>query len=129
MGEVDWQFQNWGPRIIIHILNSAGDLREVMSFRMDDIDQHCHSYNDGQFCKPLSNVEDIEDFLISHFDNPSHKEDIVIGFTVGFVEMTQELADFLEYRVEAFENSLTSIVSDPIKSKYSQLAFITQGTR
>ena len=31
--EKNWQNIEWGPRIVLHILNAEGDLREVNSFR------------------------------------------------------------------------------------------------
>ena len=33
--EKNWQNIAWGPRIVLHILNAEGDLREVNSFRLD----------------------------------------------------------------------------------------------
>ena len=32
--EKNWQNIEWGPRIVLHILNAEGDLREVNSFRL-----------------------------------------------------------------------------------------------
>ena len=53
-------------------------------------------------------------------------QDIVLGFTTGFTEITQEMADYFDNLVPAFGGALHSILSDPIKSKYSQMAFIVQ---
>ena len=53
-------------------------------------------------------------------------QDIVLGFTTGFTEITQEMADFFDSLVPAFGGALHSILSDPIKSKYSQMAFVVQ---
>lgn len=53
-------------------------------------------------------------------------QDIVLGFTTGFTEITKEMADYFDALVPAFGGALHAILSDPIKSKYSQMAFVVQ---
>ena len=78
--EKNWQNIEWGPRIVLHILNAEGDLREVNSFRlvtffltetkkcfrMDGLSYEC-AWN--QYCQTQSTVDDIKFFLDSHFEN------------------------------------------------------------
>ena len=49
-----------------------------------------------------------------------------MGFTTGFTEITKEMADYFDELVPAFGGALHSILSDPIKSNYSQWAFVVQ---
>ena len=94
--EKNWQNIEWGPRIVLHILNAEGDLREVNSFRlefhliitslnlldgnfflnlkknrMDELDDEC-AWN--KYCQRLSTVPDIKFYLDSHFDNPEFNQ-------------------------------------------------------
>ena len=64
-------------------------------------------------------TQDIQAFL----DDSAEENDIVLGFTVGFVTIDQELAEFIENLVPTFEKSLSNVVNDPIKSQYSQFGF------
>ena len=71
------------------------------------------------FCIQSATTQDIQNFL----DESAQDNDIILGFTVGFVTIDQELADFIENLVPTFEKSLSNVVNDPIKSIYSQACF------
>ena len=71
------------------------------------------------FCVRNSTTDDIQSFL----DDFAEENDIILGFTVGFVTIDQELADFIENLVPTFEKSLSNVVNDSIKSIYSQVGF------
>ena len=71
------------------------------------------------FCIKSATTQDIQAFL----DESAQDNDIILGFTVGFVTIDQELADFIENWVPTFEKSLSNVVNDPIKSIYSQACF------
>ena len=71
------------------------------------------------FCIKSATTQDIQAFL----DESAQDNDIILGFTVGFVTIDQELADFIENLVPTFEKSLSNVVNDPIKSIYSQASF------
>ena len=71
------------------------------------------------FCIQSATTQDIQDFL----DESVQDNDIILGFTVGFVTIDQELADFIENLVPTFEKSLSDVANDPIKSQYSQFSF------
>ena len=71
------------------------------------------------FCVTNATTRDIQSFL----DDSAEDTDIILGFTVGFVTIDQELADFIENLVPTFEKSLSNVVNDPIKSIYSQVSF------
>ena len=71
------------------------------------------------FCIQSATTQDIQDFL----DESTQDNDIILGFTVGFVTIDQELADLVENLVPTFEKSLSNVVNDPIKSSYSQACF------
>ena len=75
---------------------------------------------DGKgFCVQNATTEDIQSFL----EDSAEDSDIILGFTVGFVTIDEELADFIENLVPTFEKSLSNVVNDPIKSIYSQFGF------
>ena len=114
---------NYGPRLIIHIFNTEGDLRELGSFRNVELRDfmNCsvypqtgdHNFNriyiqlermynehmegpcedintEGKgFCNGNSTVEDIQVFL----DEFAEENDIILGFTAGFVKIDQALAE------------------------------------
>ena len=71
------------------------------------------------FCIQSATTQDIQAFL----DESAQDNDIILGFTVGFVTIDQDLADFIENLVPTFEKSLSNVVNDPIKSQYSQFSF------
>ena len=71
------------------------------------------------FCIQSATTQDIQAFL----DDSAEENDIILGFTVGFITIDQELAEFIEYLVPTFEKSLSNVVNDPIKSSYSQACF------
>ena len=71
------------------------------------------------FCIQSATTQDIQTFL----DDFAEENDIVLGFTVGFVTIDQELAEFIENLVPTFDKSLSNVVNDQIKSQYSQFRF------
>ena len=71
------------------------------------------------FCIQSATTQDIQAFL----DESAQENDIILGFTVGFVTIDQDLADFIENLVPTFEKSLSNVVNDPIKNSYSQACF------
>ena len=86
----------------------------------EDMDGPCEdeSVEGKGFCVTNATTRDIQSFL----DESAEDTDIILGFTVGFVTIDQELADFIENLVPTFEKSLSNVVNDPIKSIYSQVS-------
>ena len=87
----------------------------------EDMDGPCEDENvEGKgFCITNATTRDIQSFL----DESAEDTDIILGFTVGFVTIDKELADFIENLVPTFDKSLSNVVNDPIKSIYSQVSF------
>ena len=137
---------SYGGRLVIHIFNTEGDLRELGSFRNililisyvtylslellninlirmhnENMDGPCEDEKtEGKgFCIRDATTQDIQSFL----EDSAEENDIILGFTVGFVTIDQELADFIENLVPTFEKTLSNVVNDPIKSRYSQAGF------
>ena len=90
----------------------------------ENMDGPCEDESvDGKgFCVTNATTQEIQSFL----EDSAEDSDIILGFTVGFVTIDQKLADFIENLVPTFEKSLSNVVNDPIKSKYSQSGFQCQ---
>ena len=125
--EQRWHIDEWGPRLVLHIFNGAGDLRELKSFRFDDTDKSCENeckYCLEPRCERQASASLVENYLDQHFQNEAHADDIVFGVSAGFIDLTPDLTKLIESLVPTFGSSLTKLLDDPIKKQYSQFAFI-----
>ena len=64
--EVRWHIDEWGPRLVLHVFSTEGDLKVLKSFRLDGQDKVCSfdcSYCLDAVCLTNATVTDIKFFF------------------------------------------------------------------